>query len=223
MEQEAALDLGGEFPVFVPYFMKEIIEQISVSARKIEVRRSRQRRQRPLQHRQLPHDGRQRPASRRAAGREAGRAAHQRPRPPAHVVARQARTRPDGFASDERAAGARRRSSPRRFATVFEEYVDEHGLDEIADVFGKGVKIEVGDMLPSVRVRQAAQARAEGVGEGVRGQRRRLRRGCGRAASSSCWPGSTPPTRSAAAPATGGSPTRREANDGNRRPLRDSG
>src|ERR1700724_2158176 len=33
--------------------------------------------------------------------------------------------------------------------TVFEEYVDRHGLDEIADVFGKGVKIEVGDMLPS--------------------------------------------------------------------------
>ncbi len=32
---------------------------------------------------------------------------------------------------------------------VFEEYVDKHGLDEIADVFGKGVKIEVGDMLPS--------------------------------------------------------------------------
>src|SRR4029077_14051104 len=33
--------------------------------------------------------------------------------------------------------------------TVFEEYVDRHGLDEIADVFSKGVKIEVGDMLPS--------------------------------------------------------------------------
>ena len=33
--------------------------------------------------------------------------------------------------------------------TVFEEYVDKHGLDEIADIFGKGVKIEVGDMLPS--------------------------------------------------------------------------
>ena len=32
---------------------------------------------------------------------------------------------------------------------VFEEYVDKHGLDEIADVFSKGVKIEVGDMLPS--------------------------------------------------------------------------
>jgi magnesium chelatase subunit I len=33
--------------------------------------------------------------------------------------------------------------------TVFEEYVDKSGLDEIASVFGKGVKIEVGDMLPS--------------------------------------------------------------------------
>ena len=33
--------------------------------------------------------------------------------------------------------------------TVFDEYVEKHGLDEIAQVFGKGVKIEVGDMLPS--------------------------------------------------------------------------
>jgi magnesium chelatase subunit I len=32
---------------------------------------------------------------------------------------------------------------------VFEEYVDEHGLEEITQIFGKGVKIEVGDMLPS--------------------------------------------------------------------------
>jgi magnesium chelatase subunit I len=32
---------------------------------------------------------------------------------------------------------------------VFEEYVDKHGLDEISDIFKKGVKIEVGDMLPS--------------------------------------------------------------------------
>ncbi|MEQ8846724.1 magnesium chelatase [Botrimarina sp.] len=34
-------------------------------------------------------------------------------------------------------------------ATVFSEYVDEHGLAEIAEVFSQGVKIEVGDMLPS--------------------------------------------------------------------------
>src|SRR5204862_7406297 len=34
MEQEAGLDLNGEFPVLVPYFMKEIIEQMSICARK---------------------------------------------------------------------------------------------------------------------------------------------------------------------------------------------
>src|ERR1700730_2185061 len=34
MEQEAGLDLGGAYPVLVPYFMKEIIEQVSIAARK---------------------------------------------------------------------------------------------------------------------------------------------------------------------------------------------
>jgi magnesium chelatase subunit I len=34
-------------------------------------------------------------------------------------------------------------------ATVFEEHVEKHGLDEIAKVFAQGVKIEVGDMVPS--------------------------------------------------------------------------
>jgi magnesium chelatase subunit I len=33
--------------------------------------------------------------------------------------------------------------------TVFAEYVEKAGLAEIAEVFGKGVKIEVGDLLPS--------------------------------------------------------------------------
>ena len=39
-------------------------------------------------------------------------------------------------------------------ATVLEEYVEKHGLDEIAKVFGQGVKIEVGDMVPSVAYEQ---------------------------------------------------------------------
>jgi magnesium chelatase subunit I len=34
-------------------------------------------------------------------------------------------------------------------STVFKEYVDKHGLAEIAEIFSHGVKIEVGDMLPS--------------------------------------------------------------------------
>jgi magnesium chelatase subunit I len=33
--------------------------------------------------------------------------------------------------------------------TVFDEYVSAHGLAEIGEIFAKGVKVEVGDMLPS--------------------------------------------------------------------------
>ena len=33
--------------------------------------------------------------------------------------------------------------------TVFDEYVDRHGIEEIGEIFRQGVKIEVGDMLPS--------------------------------------------------------------------------
>ncbi|HMP78634.1 MAG TPA: magnesium chelatase, partial [Pirellulaceae bacterium] len=32
---------------------------------------------------------------------------------------------------------------------VFEEYVSAHGLEEVTGVFAKGVKIEVGDLVPS--------------------------------------------------------------------------
>ena len=32
---------------------------------------------------------------------------------------------------------------------VFDEYVDKNGIEAIGDLFGKGVKIEVGDLLPS--------------------------------------------------------------------------
>ena len=34
-------------------------------------------------------------------------------------------------------------------ATVFNEYVEEHGLSDITQIFSEGVRIEVGDMLPS--------------------------------------------------------------------------
>lgn len=34
-------------------------------------------------------------------------------------------------------------------ATVFGEYVEKHGLAQISQIFAQGVKIEVGDMLPS--------------------------------------------------------------------------
>jgi magnesium chelatase subunit I len=35
--------------------------------------------------------------------------------------------------------------------TVFQEYVSQHGLEAITSVFSKGVKVEVGDLIPSER------------------------------------------------------------------------
>ena len=40
---------------------------------------------------------------------------------------------------------------------VFQQYVDEHGLEAISEVFAKGVKIEVGDMLPSTAYAERLQ------------------------------------------------------------------
>ncbi|MDO7679018.1 MAG: magnesium chelatase, partial [Pirellulales bacterium] len=42
-------------------------------------------------------------------------------------------------------------------AKVFEEYVEKHSLDEIAKVFAEGVKIEVGDMVPSSQYAEIVQ------------------------------------------------------------------
>lgn len=40
---------------------------------------------------------------------------------------------------------------------VFGEYVDQYGLDEIAQIFGRGVRIEVGDLLPSTAYAERLQ------------------------------------------------------------------
>ena len=60
-------------------------------------------------------------------------------------------------------------------ATVFAEYVDKHGLAEIAEIFSKGVKIEVGDMLPSSHYAALDQARAADLGQSLRSERQRER------------------------------------------------
>ncbi len=76
MEQESAIDLGGDYPVVVPLFMKEIIEQISICARKSKYVDHQSGVSAAFLDRQLSDDGGQRPASRRTPGRTAGGAAH---------------------------------------------------------------------------------------------------------------------------------------------------
>jgi magnesium chelatase subunit I len=148
IEQEAGLDLGGEFPVFVPYFMKEIIEQVSVAARKSKY----------VDHasgvsaRFSIANYRTMVASARHRGVRLGES------PAVPRISDLGHLPTSSVGKLELDLMGAHQMSERQvlesilaeaIRVVFEEYVEEHGLGEIAEVFGKGVKIEVGDMLPS--------------------------------------------------------------------------
>jgi len=148
MEQEAGLDLGGEYPVVVPYFMKEIVEQISISARRskyVDQASGVSARFSIANYRTMV-----------ASARRRGILLGEKPAVPrisdlGHLPA-------SALGKLELdLMGAHQMSEKQvleaiiadAIRVVFEEYVEKHGLEEIAEVFSKGVKIEVGDMLPS--------------------------------------------------------------------------
>jgi magnesium chelatase subunit I len=148
MEQEAGLDLGGEFPVFVPYFMKEIVEQISVSARNskyVDHASGVSARFSIANYRTMV-----------ASARHRGVRLGEKPAVPRISDLAHLPTSSIGKLELD-LMGAHQMSEKQvlesiiadAIRVVFEEYIDEHGLDEITEAFGKGVKIEVGDMLPS--------------------------------------------------------------------------
>jgi magnesium chelatase subunit I len=148
MEQEAGLELDGEFPVAVPLFMKEIVEQISRSARKskyVDQASGVSARFSIANYRTMV-----------ASARQRGVRLGEKPAVPrisdlAHITS-------SSLGKLELDLMGSHQMSEKQvleavladaIKTVFEEYVEKNGLDEIAGIFGKGVKIEVGDMLPS--------------------------------------------------------------------------
>ncbi len=148
MEQEADIDLDGDYPVLVPYFMKEIVEQISMCARKSKY----------VDH-QSGVSARFSIANYRtmvASARQRGVRLGERPAVPrisdlGHLYS-------SSLGKLELDMMGSQQMSERQvleailaeaIGIVFAEYVEKNGLEEIAGVFGKGVKIEVGDLLPS--------------------------------------------------------------------------
>ncbi len=161
MEQEAGVHLDGDYPVLVPYFMKEIVEQMSICARKSKY----------VDH----HSGvsaRFSIANYRtmvASARQRGVRLGERPAVPrisdfGHLYSSSlGKLELDMMGSHQMSERQVLEAiQAEAIKTVFEEYVDRHGLEEIVDVFGKGVKIEVGDLLPSEqyaeRLRRVPQA-----------------------------------------------------------------
>jgi magnesium chelatase subunit I len=148
MEQEAGIDVGGEYPVVVPPFMKEIVEQVSMCARKskyVDHQSGVSARFSIANYRTMVASARHR------AVRLGERPAVPRISDLGHLYA-------SSLGKLELDMMGSQQMSERQVLeaivaeavrTVFEEYVDKTGLEEIAQVFGRGVKIEVGDTLPS--------------------------------------------------------------------------
>ncbi len=155
-EQEGGLELDGQYPVRVPYFMKEICEQITIQARKskyvdqqsgVSARFSLANYRTMVasaRHRGVVHD--ERPAVARISDL-------------AHLYT-------SSLGKLELDLMGSHQMTERQvldaivaeaIKVVFGEYVSKHGLAEIAEVFGKGVKIEVGDMIPSATYAQRLQ------------------------------------------------------------------
>ncbi len=147
-EQEAGVDLGGEWPVAVPSFMKEILEQITIAARKskfIDQQSGVSARFSIANYETVIASARQR------AVRLGERPAVPRISDLGHLYASSlGKLELDLMGSHQMTERQVLDSVvAEAIATVFEEHVEKHGLDEIAKVFAQGVKIEVGDMVPS--------------------------------------------------------------------------
>jgi magnesium chelatase subunit I len=157
-EQEAQIELDGPYPVQIPYFMREIVEQITVCARRSK-----------FVDQQSGVSARFSIANYRTMIASARRRAITLGEPCSvprisdlgHIYSSSlGKLELDLMSShqmnERQVLDAVLAEAVRE---VFGEYVDKHGLDEIAQIFGRGVKIEVGDMLPS----QAYAARLKRV------------------------------------------------------------
>ena len=152
VEQEAGIDLGGEWPVSVPWFMKEIVEQITIAARKskfIDQQSGVSARFSIANYETLV-----------ASARHRGVRLGEKPAVPrisdlGHLPASSLGKLELDLMSSHQMTERQVLDAvvAEAIATVFEEYVEKHGLDEIAKVFGQGVKVEVGDMVPSAAYR----------------------------------------------------------------------
>jgi len=156
MQQEADLELGGTYPISIPYFMREVIEQITIQARKskyIDQQSGVSARFSIANFRTMVASARQ-------------RAVIHQEKPAVPRISDLGHLYSSSLGKLELDLMGSNQMSERQvldaviaeaIRTVFDEYVDRHGLEEIADIFAKGVSIEVGDMLPSARYAEMLQ------------------------------------------------------------------
>lgn len=147
-DHESDIELDGEYPVIIPLFMKEICEQITIEARKSKY---------------VDHSS---GVSARfsianfktmiASARHRGILLNEKPAVPrisdlGHLYSSSlGKLELDLMGSHQMSENQVLDGIvAQAIKTVFEEYVSEHGLETIGDIFSKGVRIEVGDLVPS--------------------------------------------------------------------------
>ena len=148
--QEAGLDLGGEHPVLVPPFMERVVEEIAVTARRSQfVDQSS-----GVSARFSVSNWRTMVASARRRGIQLGE------RPAVPRISDLAHLHASALGKLELDLMGTHQMGERQVVdaiiaeavgTVFKEYVDQHGLDDIAKAFRAGVRIEVGELVPSAQ------------------------------------------------------------------------
>ncbi len=148
VEQEAEVDLGGEWPVLVPPFMKQVVEQITMAARGsrlIDQQSGVSARFSIANYRTMVASARQR------AVRLGERPAVPRISDLGHLPSSSlGKLELDLMGSHQMTERQVLEAvMAEAIAAVFGELVEQHGLDEITSVFATGLKIEVGDMVPS--------------------------------------------------------------------------
>ncbi len=153
MEQECSVSSDGPYPVRVPFFMKQIVEEISRAARRsryIDQQSGVSARFSIANYETMIASARRRaavlqecPAVPRIS--DLGHLAS------SSLGKLEVDLMSSHQMSEQQVLDAVVSEAIRK---VFEEYVEEHGLEEISRIFSRGVRIEVGDMLPSSHYEQ---------------------------------------------------------------------
>lgn len=155
-EHESQIEMDGEYPVVVPLFMKEICEQITIEARKskyVDQSSGVSARFSIANYKTIV-----------ASARHRGIILNEKPAVPrisdlGHIYASSlGKLELDLMGSHQMSESQVLDGIvAQAIKTVFEEYVTEHGLQSIGDIFSKGIRIEVGDLIPSAQYAERLQ------------------------------------------------------------------
>lgn len=148
LQQEVASELEGDYPVQVPYFMYEVIEEITAQARKskfIDQASGVSARFSLANFRNMI-----------ASARQRGIIHDEKPAVPrisdlGHLYSSSLGKLELDLMGTHQMSERQVLDSvvAKAIEVVFGEYVEEHGLSEIAEIFRGGVRVVVGDLLPS--------------------------------------------------------------------------